>query len=197
MQKSLNRRHFMRLLSAGLGASIAALNTSCNTSRGKWRFLSDEEGKLLNAVVDQIIPADEDAGAKDAGVVNYIDKQLVSFYKKHQDNYRVNLLKMQSAALNLHDTKFEAMEWNTQTEFLELMEKGNLLSDNWGGAEQRNFFRMVVDHCMQGFYGSPRHGGNDKYVSYRMLDLPYPDFISQNRYKNMDWRTYPTNPVNY
>jgi len=187
----------MRLLSAGLGASIAALNTSCNTSRGKWRFLSDEEGKLLNAVVDQIIPADEDAGAKDAGVVNYIDKQLVSFYKKHQDNYRVNLLKMQSAALNLHDTKFEAMEWNTQTEFLELMEKGSLLSDNWGGAEQRNFFRMVVDHCMQGFYGSPRHGGNDKYVSYRMLDLPYPDFISQNRYKNMDWRTYPTNPVNY
>ena len=35
---------------------------------------------------------------------------------------------------------------------------------------------------MQGFYGSPRHGGNKDYVSYRMLGLEYPDIIGQNRY---------------
>ncbi len=31
---------------------------------------------------------------------------------------------------------------------------------------------MVLDHCMQGFYGSPRHGGNKDYASWRMLGVP-------------------------
>ena len=35
---------------------------------------------------------------------------------------------------------------------------------------------------MQGFYGSPRHGGNRNYVSYKMLGLEYPRVIGQNRY---------------
>lgn len=187
----------MKLLGTGFGGSFLAVHSSCDTSRGKWRFLSDEEGKQLEAMAEQIIPADEDAGAKEARVVNFIDKQLVSYYKKHQDDYRVNLLKIQAASNQMHKKTFEDLEWDDQTAFLEKMEKGDLVTDNWSGQEQRHFFRMFVDHCMQGFYGSPRHGGNHKYVSYRMLDLPYPDIISQNRYKNMDWRTYPTDPVNF
>jgi gluconate 2-dehydrogenase gamma chain len=35
---------------------------------------------------------------------------------------------------------------------------------------------------MQGFYGSPRHGGNRNYVSYKMLGLEYPVVMGQNRY---------------
>ena len=197
MKKSLNRRRFMKLIGAGIGGSVAAMNTSCGTSRGKWRYLSDKEGMLLDALAEQIIPTDDYPGAKEARVVHFIDKQLVSYYKKHQDDYRVNLLKIQAACHQLHSQAFEDLEWDDQTAFLEEVEKGKLVTDNWTGKEQRDFFRMFVDHCMQGFYGSPRHGGNHKYVSYRMLDLPYPDFISQNRYKNMDWRTYPTDPVNY
>lgn len=197
MNKSLNRRHFMKLLGAGIGGSVASLNTSCDTGRGKWRYLSDEEGLLMEALSEQIIPADEYPGAKEARVVNFIDKQLVSYYKKHQDDYRVNLLKLQSSCMQQHTKQFEALDWDSQTQYLITLEKGGIVADNWDGREQRRFFNMFVDHCMQGFYGSPRHGGNHKYASYRMLDLPYPDFISQNRYKNLGWRTYPTNPVNY
>ncbi len=31
---------------------------------------------------------------------------------------------------------------------------------------------MVLAHTMQGFYGSPRHGGNRDYASWRMLRVP-------------------------
>ena len=41
---------------------------------------------------------------------------------------------------------------------------------------------MIRDHTMQGFYGSPRHGGNKGYASYKMLGLEYPRVIGQNRY---------------
>jgi gluconate 2-dehydrogenase gamma chain len=34
---------------------------------------------------------------------------------------------------------------------------------------------------MQGFYGSPRHGGNRDYLSYRMLGIDYPQVIGRNR----------------
>jgi len=35
---------------------------------------------------------------------------------------------------------------------------------------------------MQGYYGSPRHGGNKDNMSYKMLKLDYPVVIGQNRY---------------
>jgi hypothetical protein len=37
---------------------------------------------------------------------------------------------------------------------------------------------------MQGFYGSPRHGGNSNYVSYKMMKLDYPHVMGQNRYES-------------
>jgi gluconate 2-dehydrogenase gamma chain len=42
--------------------------------------------------------------------------------------------------------------------------------------EQQNpaFFRLLRQHTMQGYYGSPRHGGNKDAVSYRMLGLDFP-----------------------
>jgi gluconate 2-dehydrogenase gamma chain len=36
---------------------------------------------------------------------------------------------------------------------------------------------------MQGFYGSPRHGGNRGFVSFRMIGIDYPRIVGQNRYK--------------
>jgi gluconate 2-dehydrogenase gamma chain len=38
--------------------------------------------------------------------------------------------------------------------------------------DARPFFEMVLAHTMQGFYGSPRHGGNRDYASWRMLRVP-------------------------
>jgi gluconate 2-dehydrogenase gamma chain len=39
-------------------------------------------------------------------------------------------------------------------------------------AADRHFFNLVVSHTMQSYYGSPRHGGNREYVSWRMLGVP-------------------------
>jgi gluconate 2-dehydrogenase gamma chain len=36
---------------------------------------------------------------------------------------------------------------------------------------------------MQGYYGSPIHGGNKDYMSFNMLGLDYPLIIGQNRYR--------------
>jgi gluconate 2-dehydrogenase gamma chain len=36
------------------------------------------------------------------------------------------------------------------------------------------FFRRLVLDTLEGFYGDPRHGGNDDAVSWRMIGFPGP-----------------------
>ncbi len=48
--------------------------------------------------------------------------------------------------------------------------------------EGTSFFRMVRDHTMQGFYGAPRHGGNQDAVSWQMLGVPNPPVRGRHHY---------------
>jgi hypothetical protein len=88
-----------------------------------------------------------------------------------------------SVAPNSPDNRFIALRWNDQTAVLKALESGKPPGQAWQKESARTFFEMVRDHSLQGFYGSPRHGGNRDYVSYRMLKLDYPQIIGQNRYK--------------
>jgi gluconate 2-dehydrogenase gamma chain len=77
---------------------------------------------------------------------------------------------------------FGELAWDEQTTILESLESGQVNKALWPTVSPQYFFRLVRDHTMQGFYGSPRHGGNKNYLSYKMLELDYPHIIGQNRY---------------
>src|SRR5260370_16194033 len=115
-------------------------------------LVNSDEGKLLEALVDQAIPADEAAiGAAKAGGVFYIDKQLAGPLKRYAANYRRSLPLFQ----DLLPLSFEA-----RTAYLRSLD-----------GPKASFFAMVVDHTMQGFYGSPAHGGNLDEASWTMLGI--------------------------
>jgi gluconate 2-dehydrogenase gamma chain len=178
----IDRRAFMRQLCCACG-SIAIL-PACTTRFSTWRFLTEEEARLLISISEQFVPADGDPGATDANVVNFFDKQLVGHYLRHQETYRKGLQNMNATALKVFHKRFVDLEWDQQTKFLETMEAGELPEADWGEMDQRMFFRMLLDHTMQAFYGSPRHGGNCNYVSFKMLKIDYPHVIGQNRYSS-------------
>ena len=48
--------------------------------------------------------------------------------------------------------------------------------------EGKAFFAMAVAHTMQGFYGTPRRGGNRNAVSWRMLGVPVPPVRGRAQY---------------
>jgi len=175
-----SRRDFIRQFSLACGSVLFI--TSCNGYQSPWRFLTEEEAKTVIAFAEQIIPKDKDPGATDAGVVNFIDKQLVNYYVRFQEDYRAGISAIENSAVQLHNKSFYELEWETQTGFMEKMEQGELPKEFWAGMNQQQFFRMLLEHSMQGFYGSPRHGGNKDYVSYKMIQLDYPHIIGQNRY---------------
>jgi gluconate 2-dehydrogenase gamma chain len=178
----LSRRRFLALTFWGTGGIY--LLSQCNfTGSNQWRFLTTDEAHLLDALVEQIIPADEWPGAKEAGATNFIDKQLLGPYSRFQEAYRKGLKAVQESSHKLFQKNFEALNFEVQTQFLETMEAGKMEGEIWKDGFDRHFFSLIRDHAMQSFYGSPRHGGNKGHVSYKMLRLDYPLIIGQNRYE--------------
>ena len=166
------------------GAGNLVLLQSCAGPINPYRFFTIGEAKCLNALSEQIIPADDEwPGATYAGVINYIDKQLVEVFIEDQPKYRAGIQALQLTCENLYGNTFEDLKGDVQIAFLHKIENNEVGGDHWQNFQPSDFFNMVIDHTMQGFYGSPRHGGNRNYVSYRMLDLDYPLVIGQNRYR--------------
>jgi gluconate 2-dehydrogenase gamma chain len=181
MSQPWNRRDFCRTAIAG----AAALTLAPQSARAslQWRFFTDTEARLVGAIVEQIIPTDQDPGARDAGVVNYIDKQLAGFFRNHAETYRQCLIGVQQTSQALFKNDFETLAWDDQTAVLKALESGQVKEDAWKNQSSRNFFEMVRQHTMQGFYGSPRHGGNKGFASFKMIGLDVPPIVGQNRYR--------------
>ena len=117
----------------------------------------------MDAICERLIPADRDAGAKQAGVANYIDIQLTRHLKKHQRTYRQGLADTDAAARTRFSRRFVDLIPLEQDHVLTIIE-----------ANSKAFFELILNHTRQGFYGDLRHGGNRDMASWKMLGLPYP-----------------------
>lgn len=186
--KGASRRTCLKLMAATAGGVAAGVGGAKLVGRlgrapeGPWRVLTPEEARLVEAVSEQIIPADRDPGAKEAGVVCFIDRQLDGPYKRFAEKYRTGLVCLTKTSRAMFNKAFEELGWTDQTRILQALESNKVPKDIWSKPSASEFFGLIRDHCMQGFYGSPRHGGNRNYVSYKMLGLEYPRIIGQNRY---------------
>jgi gluconate 2-dehydrogenase gamma chain len=183
-----SRRACLKIIAAAAGGAAAGVGGAAGVGRlgrapaGPWRTFTPEEARLVEAVAEQIVPSDRDPGAKEAGAVVYIDRQLDGPLKRFAEKFRQGLGFLQQTCQTLHGKPFEALSWPEQTRVLEDVERDKVPKEIWTGVGAREFFGFCRDFTMQGFYGSPRHGGNRNYASYKMMGLEYPRVIGQNRY---------------
>jgi gluconate 2-dehydrogenase gamma chain len=163
-----NRREF---LAAGAlaGAALAGSCTACR--RTGYGFLSEHDTGTLTAICDQIIPADDFPSASQAGVLSYIDRQLMGHYRRHQTTYRSGLKRTNELSRSRFGVDLARCSAHQQLEIVSAMEQ-----------QDRPFFDLVRSHTMQGYYGSPRHGGNRDAVSWRMLGLDEPPVRGRAQY---------------
>jgi len=167
--------------SALTGGGRAASARNDDIPVGATHFFTPDEARLVEAVSEQIIPADNDPGAKDARVVIFIDRQLVGPYAQHQAAYRAGLRALQETCRNRFGKPFEALGWDDQTKVLTSLEAGRAPKELWKSPTCTEFFNLVLEHTKQGFYGSPQDGGNYHYVSYQMLGLDRDYYPRPNR----------------
>jgi len=180
-----SRRDFLKSGFLGMGSIL--MLPSCLKQYSPWQFFTEAEAVCMSAICEQIIPTDNlGPGATYAGVIFYIDKQLDEVFEWDREDYRDGIRAIQRSAMELHGVAFEQLEFSDQTKFLQLMEADKLPEKPWTDTNgQSGLFRKMVRHTMQGYYGSPRHGGNKNYISYRLMDLDYPYIVGQNRYRDL------------
>jgi gluconate 2-dehydrogenase gamma chain len=158
----------------GIGVTaVAGSVVSCTRSgaASPWRFFTAAEGRTLEAVCAQLIPADQDPGAREAGAVNYIDLQLSKRFKRHRTAYRQGIAGIDAAGRTQFGKPFADLTGEQQVAILRAIEK-----------EDRAFFDLLLNHTRQGFYGDPRHGGNRGMASWKMLGLPFPQLRGRQHY---------------
>jgi gluconate 2-dehydrogenase gamma chain len=167
---AVDRRGFLKVGTV----AAAATAVSCAGSGGRWRVLTDAEGAALGAACDRIIPPDDVAGAAEAGVVTFIDRQLATRERKERPFWRAGIGGLDASARRRHGKAFADLPPDAQTALLGDVERGAVEAEDWSGVEPRAFFRRLREYTMMGFYGDPRHGGNRERVSWRMLGVEDP-----------------------
>jgi gluconate 2-dehydrogenase gamma chain len=161
VRQHVRRRQFLGM---GVAATLGGTAVSCGRAGGgRWRFFTAEEARTVDAICEQIIPADRDAGAHQACVVNYIDLQLTKHFKQHQNAYRQLIAAVDDLSTGRFGHKFADLAAPDQVQVLREVEK-----------KAKASFDLILAHTMQGFYGDPRHGGNRDAASWKMLGLPFP-----------------------
>jgi gluconate 2-dehydrogenase gamma chain len=163
-----NRREFMAA-GALAGAALAASCTACR--RSNYGFLSGNDAATLTVICDQIIPADEYPSASQAGVLTYMDRQLRGHYRRHQQTYLSGLKQANLLSSGRFGVDLAGASTQQQFEIVSTLEQQN-----------KPFFDLVRSHTMQGYYGSPRHGGNRDAASWRMLGLDEPPLRGRAQY---------------
>jgi len=159
------------LLVGSAMAGAAAGLTGCFRSHSSWEFFTEDEARTLAAFCDQIIPPDDFPSASEAGVLLYIDRQLIRHYANHQGKYRDGLKQIDKLSKDRFGAEFARLQPQQQLEIALATEH-----------DSRQFFNLVRDHTMQGYYGSPRHGGNRDAVSWHMLGIDEPPVRGRAQY---------------
>lgn len=176
-----SRRDFLLVGSGGLVSGVWLVSCSSEKKAPAWLFFTPEEGAAVESIADQLIPPDQDPGGKWAGVANYIDRQLAGFYRRFQGRYRSGLANLDKTAATLFGTNFVDLSADRQVDLLKTLESGTAPEGIWNEEPSSSFFNLVLDHCMQGFYGPPRHGGNRDFVGFKVVGLDYPQILGRSK----------------
>lgn len=132
-----------------------------------FKYFTPAQAACVEAITEQIIPADQDPGAKWAGVVHYIDLSLAGEFAELRPIYRAGLSRLGELTKAVSDRPFPDLDFAQQTRILE-----KLQSDAPGtqsSASGQDFFALVRRQTIEGFFGDPKYGGNRDSVGWKVL----------------------------
>jgi gluconate 2-dehydrogenase gamma chain len=114
----------------------------------------------IEALAAQIIPSSGGPGAREAGVIYFIDRALSTFAADHRDAYRTGLAELQQKRKELFPDS-TAIASLTNKQQMSLIK----------AIEESDFFELLRAHTVLGFLGSPTYGGNRGQVGWAQIGL--------------------------
>lgn len=186
MTQGLDRRAF--LLRAGTGLSAAWLSANWpsllaaanharhaaqSTAPPKLEFFTPEQAIEIEAITARIIPADDTPGAREAGVVYFIDRALVTFAKDQQQVFRDGIPALQTMTKSTFPqcSRFSEASADQQDQILQRFGQQadggpNVFAATPGGL---NFFETARWLTIAGFLIDPDTRGNPAGIGWKLI----------------------------
>lgn len=188
MNDAHSRRRFLFRSVSGFSATWAAFHwpavlaaadhghsSGQSAVRAGFEFFSPEMAAEIEAVTARIIPSNETPGAREAGVVYFIDRALTTFASNDRKLYAEGTAELQSRTREMFPAveRFSAATTEQQDEILRLLDKGPAFSDRPFRPRPlgQNFFETLRQHTILGFLIDPdadRRGNRDA-VGWRVI----------------------------
>jgi gluconate 2-dehydrogenase gamma chain len=180
-------------------------------------FFNSGEAAFVEAAVARMIPTDDlGPGGIEAGVPEFIDRQLAGEFGQGTRWYmqgpwskgegtqgyqsRMTPAAMYRAAIPAIDAavgkafagrSFAQLPGEEQDSILSKIESGQL---DLGQIEAKSFFEMFLQNVMEGFWSDPIYGGNKNMIGWKLIGFPgarydHRDFVSRHG------EPYPLPPV--
>jgi gluconate 2-dehydrogenase gamma chain len=170
MTEDKHRREFLKSVATGGTVALAAwpaLADGVVADRlGKGcKVFTVSQAALVGAIAEQFVPQDDYPGAKEAGVVTFIDGILAGpfgrFYKGH---YEEGLRGVDGISHERFGRNFVSLDLDRQASILTALE-----FDKGIDPGAREFFGLILQHTFEGYYGDPEHNGNRNAASWKMI----------------------------
>ena len=136
-------------------------------------MLSDRQVAILQAAVNRIIPPDQFPGGWEGGVGSYLERQFEGDLRDKVEIYALGLDALDAESHVILGKAFDELDTEAQDRVLIQIEQGIVKTD-WP-VDAALFFRMMVDHSMEGYYSDPGNGGNHAAASWKMIGFEVTD----------------------
>jgi hypothetical protein len=170
-QDSLTRRAFLVAFADALGVSAVALSwpevarAAHDAHAGvqvsaapPTRFFAPADAADVEAIAAAIVPDGAIPGAREAGVIHFIDRALATFLSSLAPEFRAQLAAFQKVCRERHNGKssFAALSPEHGVEFLRTVER-------------TPFFERMRLLTLLGMFSSPAYGGNVGGAGWKLL----------------------------
>lgn len=166
MGEDIGRRRFIKC-AAGSTVALASMQvfgTAADHARG-CKYFNVAQAATVNAIAEQIVPADDSPGAHEAGILFYIDGLLNGRYGGfYRERYESGLKLIDRFSRGQFHKDFVNLNSDQQISVLKALESGSA-----AGSEGSRFFVLILQHTIEGYYGDPEHHGNPGNASWRMI----------------------------
>jgi gluconate 2-dehydrogenase subunit 3-like protein len=184
---AFSRRTFLLSSATGLSAAWAATNwpavlaaaqhahdSSQSAAPPKFEYFTQEQAAEIDALTARIIPTDETPGAREAGVVYFIDRALKTFASNDRKLYTEGLIEVQAATREKfpHVERFSAAIPEQQDDILHWLDKNTAPTRPFRPrATAQDFFETLRQHAILGFLIDPSSGlrGNRDGVGWKVI----------------------------
>lgn len=205
----ISRRGLLKVTGAALGsgALLQSATTAAAARPPAYSFFNAHEAAFVEAAVARLIPADElGPGALEAGVPEYLDKQLGGAWGAGERLYRGgpwqagsasqgyqlpftpaelfrNALRAVAADVQQkHGGGFAALAPADQDAYLKSLQDSE---QDLGGVPAAVFFQSLLSMTIEGYFGDPAYGGNKDMAAWKMIGFPgayaeYYDLVDQH-----------------